>query len=190
MHSEPTFDPKHRSSAPSPWILVRLSLLVAGLALALLVCLAATRHDRSSAQGGGQNSGRTLPRFSMEIDGVKVAGVQAEEIIGPESEVLFQDGNNGAVLTRPGNSKPGKITITKDWSNTSEWYRWRKAVLDGKVDRKSISVIFHNDAGEEAGRLNCYNCWPRKWVGPALNAKNSGHATEKLEIVFETMEMK
>ena len=33
---------------------------------------------------------------------------------------------------------------------SSEWYRWRKCVLDGKVDRKSISVIFHNDAGEEA----------------------------------------
>ncbi len=34
--------------------------------------------------------------------------------------------------------------------SASEWYRWRKCVLDGKVDRRSISVIFHNDAGEEA----------------------------------------
>ena len=188
MPSEPTFEPGRSRSMRSPRIRFRLSLLVPGLALALLVCLAATRQDRSSAQGGGQNN--ELPRFSMEIDGVKVAGVHAEEIIGPESEVLYQDEANGTILTRPGNHKPGTLVVTRDWSHTSEWYRWRKAVLDGKVDRKSISVIFHNDAGEEAGRLNCYNCWPRKWVGPALNAKNSGHATEKLEIVFETMEMK
>ena len=38
--------------------------------------------------------------------------------------------------------------------------------------------------------MNFYHCWPSKWVGPALNARNSAHATEKLEIVFETMEMK
>ena len=83
-----------------------------------------------------------------------------------------------------------QLTVTKDWSNTSEWYKWRKAVLDGKVERKSISVIFHNDAGEEAGRMNLHECWPTKSAGPRLNAGNSRHATEKLEISWETMELK
>ena len=31
---------------------------------------------------------------------------------------------------------------------------------------------------------------PRKWAGPVLSAKNSGHATEMIEIVFERLEMK
>jgi phage tail-like protein len=68
--------------------------------------------------------------------------------------------------------------------------KWRKAVLDGKTDRKSMSVIFHNDAGEEAGRAVLFEAWPVKWSGPALNARNSGHATEKIEIAFERIEMK
>jgi len=58
------------------------------------------------------------------------------------------------------------------------------------IERKSISVIFHNDAGEEAGRMNLFNCWPGGYKGPALNAKSSAHATEKIEISFETMEWK
>jgi phage tail-like protein len=47
-----------------------------------------------------------------------------------------------------------------------------------------------NDAGEEAMRYNLYETWPVKYHGPALNARNSAHATEALEIAFETFEMK
>jgi phage tail-like protein len=130
-------------------------------------------------------------RFSFEIDSVIVAGVHTIDGLESESDVVeYKDGEDGVSHTRPGNHKPGKMTCSKDWSNTSEWYKWRKAVLDGKVDRRSISVIFHNDAGEEAGRMNFYNCWPSKWNGPSLNARSSGHAGEKLEISWETMELK
>ena len=130
-------------------------------------------------------------RFSFEIDGVIVAGVHTIDGLESESDVVdYKDGEDGVSHTRPGNHKPGKMTVSKDWSNTSEWYKWRKAVLDGKVDRRSISVIFHNDAGEEAGRMNFYSTWPSKWVGPSLNARSSGHASEKLEISWETMELK
>src|SRR5438132_13569644 len=130
-------------------------------------------------------------RFSLEIDGVMVAGVNTVDGFETESDIVeYKDGEDGVMHTRPGNCKPGKITITKDWSNTSEWYKWRKTVLDGKVERKSVSIIFHNDAGEEAGRINLFSCWCTKWTGPSLNARNSGHATEKIEVSWETMELK
>jgi phage tail-like protein len=103
-------------------------------------------------------------RFSFEIDGVAVSGVHTIDGLESEDDVVeYKDGEDGTSHTRPGNHKPGKMTVTKDWSNTSEWYKWRKAVLDGKVDRRSISVIFHNDAGEEAGRVNLYGCMPKHY---------------------------
>jgi phage tail-like protein len=130
-------------------------------------------------------------RFSLEIDGVNVAGVHTIEGIETESDIVeYKDGEDGVNRTRPGNHKPGKITITKDWSNTLEWYTWRKAVLDGKTDRRSISVIFHDDAGVEVGRMNFYNCWPVKHSLPSFNAKNSGHATEQITVSWETHEIK
>jgi phage tail-like protein len=153
--------------------------------------LLAVTFGRDKLKGSTKTQGdfNLANRFSLEIDGVLVAGVHT--IDGLEHETVeYKDGEDGTMHTRPGNHKPGKMTVTKDWSNTSEWYNWRKMVLDGKVDRKSISVIFHNDAGEEAGRVNLFNSWPGGYKGPSLNAKSSGHATEKIEISYETMEWK
>jgi phage tail-like protein len=130
-------------------------------------------------------------RFSFEVDGVIVAGVHSVEGFETESEMIeYKDGEDGIMHSRPGNLKSNTITVTKDWSNTSEFYQWRKKVLDGKVERKSLSIIFHNDAGEEAGRINLFECWPVAWTGPSLNARASGHATEKLKIAWETCELK
>jgi phage tail-like protein len=130
-------------------------------------------------------------QFSFECDGVMIAGVNSIEGFESETDVVeYKDGEDRVRHTRPGDTKPGKITVTKDWSNTSEFYKWRKTVLDGKVERKSISIIFHNDAGEEAGRINLFDCWAVKWKGPSLNSRSSGHATESLDISFERFELK
>ena len=118
-------------------------------------------------------------RFSFEIDGIIVAGVHTVDI---ESDA--------ASSLDPSSRSTNTVTVSKDWSSTSEWYKWRKAVLDGKVDRRSISVIFTNDKGAEVSRMNFFNCWPCKWSGPSLNAKSSGHAQERIEISWETMELK
>jgi phage tail-like protein len=154
---------------------------------------AGVRWTRDALKGTTKTQGdfNLAHRFSVEIDGVVVAGVHSIEGLKHEHEVIeYKDGEDGTMHTRPGNHKPGKMTVTKDWSNTSEWYNWRKTVLDGKTERKSISVIFHNDAGAESGRYNFYECWPSKWKGPSLNARNSGHATEKIELSWERMELK
>jgi phage tail-like protein len=102
----------------------------------------------------------------------------------------YKDGEDGVNRTRPGNHKPGKITLTRDWSNTLEWYNWRKTVLDSKTDRKPVFIIFHNDAGAEVGRMNLYNCWPVKHTLPSAQAKNSGHASETIELTCDRLEWK
>jgi phage tail-like protein len=180
---------------------------LAGLCSAAVVALAAVAHAQH--QGNQDSLGvharvfhlndtgvvlteqlRVGSQFRFEIDGVMVAGVHKIDGIEHENEVVeYRDGDDAITHTRPGRQKPGRMTVTKDWSNTPEWYRWVKAVLDGKVQRKSISIVFQSDAGEET-RLNFFECWPTKWTGPALNAKTSAHASESIEIVFERMEMK
>lgn len=119
-------------------------------------------------------------RFALEINGKIVSGIQVDEI---ESESTIID-------SEPGPIKINRVKLRKDWSGASEFFKWRKAVLDGKVDRRSMSVIFHNDAGEEAGRYTFHECWPVRYRVTDFGAKNSGHAIEKIEISFETMELK
>lgn len=121
-------------------------------------------RDKLKGTTGTQGDFNLAHRFSVEIDGV-IGGVHSIEGLETETEVVeYKDGND------PITHKAGKVRVTKDWSNTHEFYNWRKAVMNGKVERKSISIIFHNDAGE-ADRINLFTCWPRKFVGPGLNAR-------------------
>jgi phage tail-like protein len=54
-----------------------------------------------------------------------------------------------------------------------------------------MSIIILSDAGQEIARYNFFNCWPTGYVGPTVSkAKSSAHATEKIEVVWETFEMK
>ena len=150
------------------------------------------KWTRESLKGSTKTQGdfNLAHRFTVEIDGVAVGGVHTIEGLEHEHEVVeYHDGDEGVTRFRPGRQKPGTIKITKDFSATKEFFTWRKAVMDGKVDRKSISIIILNDAGEEAIRYNLFECWPSKYYGPSLNARNSAHATEGLDIKFETLTM-
>ena len=138
-------------------------------------------------------------RFSMEIDGVLVAGVHTIEGLDSESDVVqYKDGEDGVSHTRPGNHKPGKLTLTRSWSKASDWRLWRNSIIGGiaggavagKVVRRSVSVIFHNDAGEEAGRMNFYNCWPSAYVVNGVLTKEPTPVTESIELRFDRAEMK
>ena len=137
------------------------------------------------------NDPQAIKTFQVLIDGALVPGVFSVDGGERHTEVVeYKDGDDHVTHTRPRTVVVKHIALTKDWSNTSEWYKWRKAVLDGKVDRRSVSVIFHNDAGEEVSRMHLIGALPTDWSGPNQNAKNSGHAVEKLEISWETTELK
>jgi|SRR5215470_14329165 len=152
----------------------------------------AIKFSRDTLKGTTKNAGdfHLSHKFGLEIDGVTVGGIHRIDGIEFEAEVVeYNQGDDGVTHCRPGVLKPGKITVERDYSSTKEFYEWRKAVVNGKTDRRSISVIFQNDKGEEAKRINFFHCFPSKWTGPALNARSSGNATERLEIIFEEFTM-
>jgi phage tail-like protein len=170
------------------------------LFFAPLPCVDRPAQSRAYKDGeDGVNRTRPGNKISVEINGVKVAGVHSIENLNAyiaqakmqetQSDISkYKDGEDGVNRTRPGNHKPGKITLTKDWSNALEWYNWHKTVLDGKTDRRSVSIIFHDDSGVDVGRMNFYNCWPVKHTLPSADAKNSGHASETIELAYDRLE--
>ena len=171
---------------------VKTSLAALGLLSLFLLA------DCASAATKTQGDFNLSNRFSMEIDGVLVAGVHTIEGLTSESEVVeYKDGEDGVSHTRPGNHKPGKLTLTRNWSRVSDWPQWRDGVaagiaggaVAGKLVRRSISVIFHNDAGEEAGRMNFYNCWPSAYVVNGVRTKEPTPVTESVELRFDRVEL-
>jgi len=153
----------------------------------------AVKWTRQSLMGSTKTQGdfNLAHRFNVEMDGILVGGCHTVEGLEHEHEVVeFQDGDDKETHYRPGRQKAGRVKITRDFSATKEFFNWRKTVIDGKVARKSVSIVLLNDAGEEALRYNLFECWPTKYHGPSLNSRNSGHATEAIELAFEGLEMK
>jgi phage tail-like protein len=162
----------------------KLSLILPCLFLVAITAVAQktpVKHPAGTEPEAEESRSYTAGRFSLEIDGVLISGVEPIEGI---DELAKQ------ARYRPGNNKTTRIKITREWSNDTTFREWYKTVIDGKVERKSISVIFHNDAGEEAGRLNFHECWPTDYTEPDENARSSGHATESITLVYETFDYK
>ena len=66
-----------------------------------------------------------------------------------------------------------------------DFFEWRKAVTDGNIDRRDISIILLDEQRNEQVRYNLTNAWPAKWTGPELKASANEIAVETIEIIHE-----
>lgn len=129
--------------------------------------------------------------FNVEIDSVTIGGINKIDGVEYEVEVIeYQDGEDQTPHYRPGRLKPGRIVMERDWASNPEFYKWYETLVKGEVERKSVSIVFTSDDRQESKRLNLYDAYPTKWAGPTSNARQSGHAAEKIECHFERMDLK
>jgi phage tail-like protein len=159
-----------------------------GLALtALLPALGLAMPLRAQRTVGATNPPSPISnRFSVEIEGVLIAGVHSIDGLESESDVVeYKDGEDGTAHTRPGRAKRGKLTFTKDWTN-GDWPRfsaWQKART-----RKNGAIIFHNDAGEESGRFEFTDGLCTGWK-LIIDARQPV-ALEVIEVTFTALTLK
>jgi phage tail-like protein len=152
--------------------------------------MATIKNNRDYLKGQTKNSGdgHLSHKFGCEIEGVTIGGIHKIDGVEFEAEVVeWMDGDDMTTHCRPGVFKPGRIVIERDHGNDKSFFNWRKQVIEGKTERKSVSITLHNDASDEARRINFFHCFPVKWTGPALNSHSSGHASERVEIAFEEL---
>lgn len=140
---------------------------------------------------GTHNKQDYLPahNFKLEIDGVISGGFK--EITGLESEVEiieYKDGDDPLTRKRAGKAKYKNITLKRGVVNDPALLTWYKAVLDGKTDRKSGSVIYLDREGNEVVRYNFFEAWPCRWKAPELNSQSDSHTVEEIEFVVEKVE--
>jgi phage tail-like protein len=129
-------------------------------------------------------------KFVVEIDGIPTSAFLA--VSGIEADVAVTDyrpGNDKVPGARklPGEAKFSNIVLKRGMTSDLSLWKWMQETLEGKVTRRSISVVLLNDAGDEVMRFNFRDAWPVKWSGPILNAEASDVAIETLEIAHEEL---
>ena len=128
-------------------------------------------------------------KFLVEIEGVNVASFTTFEGIDTETEiVIFNNGNDLLARKRPGRTTYANLVLKRGYTNTDELWNWYKTVSDGKIERKSGSIISLGDDGSEILRYNFYEGWPCRWKGMKFDATENGTLFEEIEIAIEKVE--
>ena len=126
--------------------------------------------------------------FSVEIENVTVGRFKSVDGLDSETEIVeYQDGDDLILRKRPGRTKYSNVVLKRGYADKSmeELWQWRKSVMDGKVERKSGSVVLQNDHAKEICRYNFFHAWPCKWKGWDLDGKGTDVAVEEIELAVE-----
>lgn len=131
--------------------------------------------------------------FAVEIEGVTQGPFLAVDFIESESEVIaFRSGDDPLLRKRPGRASCANIVMRRAWTGNDELRLWRKAVEDGKVERKAGSIIILDAtsarSGGEIARFNFFEAWPCRWRLGRWDAAASGILIEEIEIAVEKIE--
>jgi len=126
--------------------------------------------------------------FKVEVEGVTVGAFKNVEGLDSETEVVeYQDGDDIILRKRPGRTKYSNLTLKRGYINTDELWNWRKKVIEGKVERKSGSVILCADDGSEVMRYNFFEACLQS--GRASASMQGGDVTvEEVELAIEKLE--
>ncbi len=123
-------------------------------------------------------------RFQVEFDGLQQGGFQTVSGLERQSKIEpFREGGINhyehqlvTLTTYP------PLTLKRGLVDPQLWI-WHKDVIEGTVERKTISVILLDEAGNEVWRWICEGAFPSKWSGAELEATNNAIATESIEFV-------
>ena len=134
--------------------------------------------------------------FLLEIQGVIkdtkiiVGGFKSVSGMDSETEVIeFKQGNDMVVRKKPGRTTYSNSVLERGYTATDDLWQWRKNIEDGKIDRRSGSIIIlDQDGTTEVARYNFYEAWPCKWYVPDMDSDSSSMAIEKIELAVEKVE--
>ncbi|MBE0537553.1 MAG: phage tail protein [Phycisphaerae bacterium] len=107
--------------------------------------------------------------------------------VGAETEVTeYLDGEDRILRKRPGRTRYFDPTFAPAQRNTI-LDAWRQGVIDGRVERKTVTLSLNNSAGAPVILCTLFHCWPsatRTEPAAAANAfiQSVTWATEQVEI--------
>jgi phage tail-like protein len=125
--------------------------------------------------------------YVLEIDGITNAGFSECTGLNIENTPIeYREGNDGLTAQKqPGLMKYGNITLKRGVTKNLELVTWLKTIMDGDIERRSVSIILQDELHQDSVRWNLLEAWACKWTGPDLKANASEIAIESLEICHE-----
>ena len=130
--------------------------------------------------------------FAVELDGITRAGFrECSGLENSQNAGEYREGTdkNLSVRKLPGLVTHSDITLSRGITADSKLWEWRQKAVKGNIERHNISITLLDNNGNAKITWNLFDCWPRQWTGPSLNATADDLAVEQLVLACERVEV-
>jgi phage tail-like protein len=80
------------------------------------------------------------------------------------------------------------ILLRRALTTSTELYDWRRAIVDGKDDRRDVVIRqLSAPGGKPVNAWRLVRAWPSRWSGPTLDAMTDEIAIEEVELSFDDL---
>ncbi|MFJ5958017.1 phage tail protein [Paenarthrobacter sp. NPDC092416] len=151
-----------------------------------------TTQPTPAAQPGNVVDPYRAYNFKLVIQGVVQGHFTKVEGLGLKIDrILYRSGGeNSTVRVIPGQVEYTPVTLKYGLTDSTEMLQWLFKAVDGKVERRNVSIAMLNDAGSvEVRRWNLLGAWPCDWFGAPLDALGKDLAIESLSIAYDRLEL-
>jgi phage tail-like protein len=128
-------------------------------------------------------------RFRIEVEGIQQAGFS--EISGFDaslSVIEYREGNETITARKlPGLAKYGNISLKWGVTDSMDMYNWMSESIQGKISRKTVTIIAINEEGGDVATWQVIEAWPSKYSAPSFKGTGNEVAIESLELAHEGM---
>lgn len=129
-------------------------------------------------------------QFRVQISGINdpLDGFLKVSAITSKTEPIeFKHGMDRSVRKSPGRTSVNDVVLERVYSGLDEFARWRQAIVNGEIDRRTVSISYLKpDGSTVVRRYELYNCYPTQWELPEMNASSSATAVEKITLAVES----
>ena len=130
-------------------------------------------------------------RFRVEIDSLEVSGFN--EVTGLTGETDVESFREGGVNLHEwqlaGPTKfPSKLILKRGLADAEALWSWYRHVMAGRIERKRVTILLLNHAGEERWRWVFRDACPVKWSGPEFRGGTAEVAFESIELVHNGLD--
>ena len=129
-------------------------------------------------------------RFKIELNGITrggfqtVSGLERQTEVEPYREGGVNDHERQLVVktTHP------PLTLKRGLVDAGLW-TWHKEVVDGAVDRRTLTVVLYSGNDVQACAWTCTGAYPTKWTASEFDAMADAVLTESVEIVYHELSL-
>ena len=125
--------------------------------------------------------------FTIEIDGLQTDRFFSCEGLEVEANVyeVEEGGYNTSTHKRLGRTRYPNLILKKGINSNNELIKWFQSNQEGKVERKTLSVIYMHPSGVEIKRWNFFKTFPVRWKVQTLDVQDKSFPIEIIEIAHD-----